>query len=83
MLEQGAIFQGLLFAFCYHFDVCLVVIYNQSILILPLSKIFLTIPNTENIDLIFKDKNTIEFNETVTLNGIVIETDKATFKKEM
>ena len=36
----------------------------------------------ESIDLIFKDKNTIEFSETATLNGNIIESDKASFKKE-
>ena len=35
----------------------------------------------ESIDLIFKDKNTLEFSETVTLDGSIIETDKASFKK--
>ena len=36
----------------------------------------------EIIDLIFKDKNTIEFSETATLDGNTIEIDKASFKKE-
>ncbi len=36
----------------------------------------------EIINLIFKDKNTIEFSETATLDGNTIEIDKASFKKE-
>jgi hypothetical protein len=35
----------------------------------------------ESIDLIFNDKNTLEFSESVTLDGSIIETDKASFKK--
>lgn len=35
----------------------------------------------EIIDLVFKNKNTVEFSETVLLDGNVIETDKGTFKK--
>ncbi|MCX6284167.1 MAG: DUF1579 family protein [Bacteroidetes bacterium] len=35
----------------------------------------------EVIDLVFKDKNTIEFTETDYLGGNTIETDQGTFKK--
>jgi hypothetical protein len=35
----------------------------------------------EVIDLVFKDKNTIEFSETDFLAGNIVETDKGTFKK--
>ena len=36
----------------------------------------------ESVDLVFKDKNTLDFSETATLDGNVIETYKAQFKKE-
>jgi hypothetical protein len=36
----------------------------------------------EMIDLVFKDKNTVEFSETASLDGKVFETDKGTYKKE-
>ena len=36
----------------------------------------------ESVDLVFKDKNTLDFSETDTLDGNVIETYKAQFKKE-
>ena len=39
-------------------------------------------PYKEIVDLIFKDKNTLEFSETAMLDGNIIETDKASFKKE-
>ena len=35
----------------------------------------------EVIDLVFKDKNTIDFTETDLLDGKVVESDKGTFKK--
>jgi len=36
----------------------------------------------EEITIVFKDKNTIDFSETVYFGGIVIETDKGTLRKE-
>lgn len=38
-------------------------------------------PFKEMIDLIFKDKNTLEFSEVDFLDGNIVETDKGTFKK--